>query len=72
MIKRNQGRLVTIASAPGLTDYAASKYAALGFMESLRAKLRDQNSAVTALTACPSLAKNSRRTTKRQENPRRD
>lgn len=59
MLARDSGRLVTIASAAGLagsatlTDYAGSKYAAVGFMESLRAELRDQASSVSALTVCP-------------------
>jgi len=59
MKDRDSGRLVTIASAAGLagsatlTDYAGSKYAAVGFMESLRAELRDQGSSVSALTVCP-------------------
>jgi all-trans-retinol dehydrogenase (NAD+) len=59
MIARDSGRLVTIASAAGLsgsatlTDYAGSKFAAVGFMESLRAELRDQGSSVSALTVCP-------------------
>jgi len=59
MLARDSGRLVTIASAAGLagsatlTDYAASKFAAVGFMESLRAELRDEASSVSALTVCP-------------------
>ena len=59
MKERDRGRLVTIASAAGLagsatlTDYSGSKYAAVGFMESLRAELRDQASSVSALTVCP-------------------
>lgn len=59
MLARDSGRLVTIASAAGLagsatlTDYSGSKHAAVGFMESLRAELRDASSAVTALTVCP-------------------
>jgi len=46
MIARGKGSVTTIASAAGLigvsrqTDYAASKFAATGFMESLRAELR--------------------------------
>ena len=46
MIERNRGHVVTIASASGLigvaklSDYAASKWAAVGFDESLRAELR--------------------------------
>lgn len=59
MLQRDSGRLVTIASAAGLagsatlTDYSGSKYAAVGFMESLRAELRERHSAVSALTVCP-------------------
>lgn len=46
MIERGRGHIVTIASAagligaPGMTDYAASKYAAVGFDDALRAELR--------------------------------
>src|SRR5699024_8571434 len=45
MLKRNRGHIVTIASAGGLVgisklaDYCASKFAAVGFDESLRAEL---------------------------------
>ena len=59
MVARDQGRLVTIASAAGLagssklTDYAGSKHAAVGFMESLRAELRDDSSGVSVLTVNP-------------------
>lgn len=59
MSTRNRGCIVTIASAAGLvgvaqqTDYSASKFAAVGFMESLRAELRAQDSAVNTLTVCP-------------------
>jgi len=59
MLKADHGRIVTIASAAGLagsatlTDYSGSKYAAVGFMESLRAELRDASSAVSTLTVCP-------------------
>lgn len=54
-----RGRIVTVASAAGFigvagqTDYAASKFAAVGFMESLRAELRKQGSPITALTVAP-------------------
>lgn len=47
MLSRNSGHVVTIASAAGLvgvnrqTDYSASKHAAIGFGESLRAELRN-------------------------------
>ncbi|MGC3994461.1 MAG: SDR family oxidoreductase [Propionicimonas sp.] len=46
MLERRSGTVVTIASAAGLvgvarqTDYSASKWAAIGFTESLRAELR--------------------------------
>jgi all-trans-retinol dehydrogenase (NAD+) len=46
MIKRDRGHIVTIASAAGLigapkmTDYAASKHAAIGFDDALRSELR--------------------------------
>lgn len=59
MVSRNRGSVVTIASAAGLvgvaqqTDYSASKFAAVGFMESLRAELRAQRSSVNTLTVCP-------------------
>jgi all-trans-retinol dehydrogenase (NAD+) len=59
MVERDHGRIVTIASAAAFagvakqTDYAASKHAAFGFTESLRAELRQANSAVTTLTVCP-------------------
>ncbi len=59
MIERDRGLIVTIASAGGLTgvakqtDYSASKFAAIGFMESLRAELRKMHSAVRTLVVCP-------------------
>ena len=59
MLNRDRGRVVTIASAAGLagsatlTDYSGSKFAAVGFMESLRAELRDGSSSVSTLTVCP-------------------
>jgi all-trans-retinol dehydrogenase (NAD+) len=51
--------VVTISSASGmlgvakLTDYSASKFAAFGFMESLRSELRMKRSSVNTLTVCP-------------------
>ena len=51
--------VVTVASAAGLvgvarqTDYSASKHAAVGFAESLRAELRKAGSAVRSLVVCP-------------------
>ncbi|MDO5634055.1 MAG: SDR family oxidoreductase [Micrococcus sp.] len=59
MIERNHGTIVTVASAAGLvgvarqTDYSASKHAAVGFDESLRAELRAMGSAVSTLVVCP-------------------
>lgn len=59
MLERNAGVVVTLASAAGLvgvarqTDYSASKHAAVGFAESLRAELRKAGSAVRSLVVCP-------------------
>jgi all-trans-retinol dehydrogenase (NAD+) len=59
MLAADRGRIVSIASAAGLagsanlTDYSGSKFAAVGFMESLRAELRDAGSSVSTLTICP-------------------
>lgn len=59
MLERNSGHVVTIASAAGLagtaklTDYCSSKFAAVGFDESLRLELRQQNSKVITTVVCP-------------------
>jgi all-trans-retinol dehydrogenase (NAD+) len=59
MLKRNSGHIVTIASAagiigvPGLADYSASKFAAVGFDEALRMELRRQKSQVRTTVVCP-------------------
>ena len=59
MLERDRGHLVTIASAAGLggtsrlTDYCSSKFAAVGFDESLRMELRRQNSKVMTTVVCP-------------------
>lgn len=59
MLSRNHGVIVTIASAAGLvgvakqTDYAASKWGAIGFTESLRAELRSFGSRVRTLVVAP-------------------
>ena len=59
MIERRRGHLVTIASAAGLigvpklTDYGASKWAAVGFDESLRMELRKQAPAIRTTVVCP-------------------
>jgi all-trans-retinol dehydrogenase (NAD+) len=59
MVERGRGHLVTIASASALigvarlSDYAASKWAAMGFDESLRAELRKTAPALRTTVVCP-------------------
>ncbi len=59
MIERNRGHIVTIASAAGLigvprlTDYCASKFAAVGLDESLRVELRKRAPGVRTTVVCP-------------------
>lgn len=59
MIERDRGSVVTIASAAALTgvarqtDYSASKWAAVGFTESLRGELRADGCRVNTLAVCP-------------------
>jgi all-trans-retinol dehydrogenase (NAD+) len=59
MIERRAGHVVTIASASALvgvarlSDYAASKWAAMGFDESLRAELRKTAPGVLTTVVCP-------------------
>ena len=59
MLEHDSGHIVTIASAAGLagaaklTDYSASKHAAVGFNESLRHELRKENSNVMTTIVCP-------------------
>jgi all-trans-retinol dehydrogenase (NAD+) len=59
MIQRGRGHIVTIASAAGfvgahrLTDYTASKHAAVGFDDALRAELRRVAPAVKTTVVCP-------------------
>ena len=59
MISRNQGHIVTVASAAGLVgvaklaDYCASKFAAFGFDESLRAEFRQIAPNVRTTVICP-------------------
>ena len=59
MLERDEGHIVTIASAAGLagtarlTDYCASKFAAVGFDESLRLELRQMDSNVMTTVVCP-------------------
>ena len=59
MIARGRGHVVTIASAAGLggtcrlTDYCASKFAAVGFDEALRLELRRLGHPVRTTVVCP-------------------
>ena len=59
MVERNRGHIVTIASAAGLigvpklSDYATSKWGAVGFDESLRAELKQIAPAVQTTVICP-------------------
>ncbi|GGI80716.1 short chain dehydrogenase [Shewanella gelidii] len=56
-LKQSQGQIVVVASVAGLTGvptrsgYSASKHAVMGFFDSLRIELADDNIAVTML--CP-------------------
>ncbi len=59
MIARNAGHVVTVASAGGLigtarlADYCASKFAAVGFDESIRAELKQSAPGVKTTVICP-------------------
>jgi all-trans-retinol dehydrogenase (NAD+) len=59
MIEKGRGHLVTIASASGLigvpklSDYGASKWAAVGFDESLRMELRRIAPTIRTTVVCP-------------------
>lgn len=60
MLEKNHGHIVTIASCAGLfgtaslCDYSASKFAAVGFDESLRNELyRNKNTGVKTTCVCP-------------------
>ena len=60
MMTRNHGHIVTIASSAGITgvtglaDYCASKFAAVGFDESLRQELYAQKKdGVHTTVVCP-------------------
>lgn len=60
MIESNFGRIVNIASAagltpnPGMTVYAASKWAAVGWSDSLRVELQQGHANIKVLTVMPS------------------
>ena len=60
MMTNNHGHIVTIASIAGLSgcvrlvDYSASKFAAVGFEESLRLELQcDGYNGITSTVVCP-------------------
>ncbi len=59
MVERNEGHVVTMASASGLTgvakltDYASSKWAAIGFNDSLRQEMRRRAPGVRTTVLCP-------------------
>jgi len=59
MVARGSGHIVTVASAAGLmgspreTDYAASKFAAVGFNEALRLELRRTAPGLKTTVVCP-------------------
>lgn len=59
MLEAGKGHIVTVASAAGLAgtsrlvDYSASKFAAVGFDESLRMELRRLGSPVQTTVVCP-------------------
>lgn len=59
MVQANSGHIVTVASAggivgsSGLVDYSASKFAAFGFDEALRAELKKQSLNIHTTVVCP-------------------
>jgi all-trans-retinol dehydrogenase (NAD+) len=59
MMERNEGHIVTISSAGGLTgvckltDYCSSKFASFGFNESLRLELKELGKNIQTTVVCP-------------------
>jgi len=59
MVARNTGHIVTVASAgglvgaPRLTDYCASKFAAVGFDEALRLEMQHLGYRIRTTVVCP-------------------
>ena len=59
MIERGRGHVVTVASAAGisgtarLTDYCSSKFAAVGFDDSLRVEMKRQGAPIATTVVCP-------------------
>ena len=60
MMKQKEGHIVSIASIAGLagtasmTDYCASKFAAVGFMDALRVEMKHLGHNIKCTTVCPS------------------
>lgn len=60
MMELNRGHIVTVASVTGLlgtygcTDYSATKFACVGFHESLFTELKAHNYEVNMTLVCPS------------------
>ncbi|CAI2375963.1 unnamed protein product [Moneuplotes crassus] len=63
MIKKDHGHIVSIASSaglvgcPGLVDYCASKYGAVGFDESLRLEIKKIGANINTTCICPTFIK---------------
>ncbi|WP_448851248.1 SDR family oxidoreductase [Corynebacterium sp. 335C] len=59
MVERNRGTVVNVASAAGIvgvakqTDYSASKFAAVGFSESLRVEMKTAGHRINVMSLCP-------------------
>lgn len=59
MIKKDEGHVVSIASiagisgGPDLTDYSASKFAAVGLQESFRMEMKRYKRNIQSTTICP-------------------
>ena len=59
MLETNKGQIVSVASMAGvcggpfMTDYAASKFGAIGMMESLRIEMKRKYKNIVCTTICP-------------------
>lgn len=59
MLKKDEGQIVSVASMagvsgqPDMTDYCASKFGAVGLMESLRVELRKRGANIKCTTITP-------------------
>lgn len=65
MLKRNHGHIVTIASsagligAPKMADYCASKFAVVGFHESVSLEIAAMEADIATTLICPAHVKTS-------------